>query len=642
MQVWHASQPTVPHYARKTKGNPISYLHFQVHCPALTFPRNPDSSTLALIQSQHGKPGGWNKDGLQFSEIDNELKFFVLAGQDAEELPLDIFASNHASILAKLNGANIQLLESRDPPILGRDLAAGVRATESFVESVCRLWEIPMDFHTKVRRPGALPWFSYQVEEESGSDTTKPPRLKALNFCFRWGPGHDGFVILFGRYDVQKATLKAFLSSRTVIGDVTVLDLFNGHSDELLRQPLRLPGLVMGICEFYVDMEAQEINKRSLEVGGILGVRDDWLKGWHIEPCSSLDLNESKAIYAAYGSTNRLNKSCEELISIRKRYLSLIAHLERRCSVNLPREEVEDVVHRAELHGHILKYLERMLRSQFNSYSNLLAREESNHSAAISETSTNIARASYEDSLSMKTISYLTMVFFPITFVSAIFSTSIFDFQQWDTAAANTGVISPGWRVFVLSCSSVTVVTLGVWRLWQIVVKSRRIRRARIADLEKGSKQRQGGMEFGIIVGIACSSLGAYVFAPLPASISSLPVSEISSVPSTVVLDPFKLTLFPATPLSEIPTSRSLGALHGLLPPSAGHAPLCRSYAPELILLISLTVGPNIGSPNAPSSRSTGPLSRGTQAAMMMMISSKRHHNSSGAICQSRSLVRKS
>lgn len=364
------------------------------------------------------KPGGWNKEGLQFNEINNELKFFILVGQGAEELPLDILSSKHASISTKVNDASIQLLESRDPPRLDRYLAAGVRAPKSFVETVCRLWEIPMDFLVKARRPGALPWFSHQAEEESGSDTTTSLRLKALNFCFRWGPGHDGFVIMFGRYDIQKATLKAFLSSRTVIGDVTVPDLFNGHSDELRRQPLRLLGLLMGVCEFYVDMEAQEQNKRSLEVGGILGVRDDWLKGWHIEPCSSLDLNESKAIYAAYDSTNWLNKSCEELISIGKQYLSLIAHLERRYSVNLPQEEVQDLVHRAELHGHLLKYLERMLRSQFDSYSNLLAREESKHSAAISETSTNIARASYEDSLSMKTISYLTMVFFPITFVS--------------------------------------------------------------------------------------------------------------------------------------------------------------------------------------------------------------------------------
>jgi Mg2+ and Co2+ transporter CorA len=86
----------------------------------------------------------------------------------------------------------------------------------------------------------------------------------------------------------------------------------------------------------------------------------------------------------------------------------------------------------------MLLFLERMLRSQFDSYNNFLARKESKYSARIAE-------ASYNDSLSMKTISYLTMVFFPITFVSAIFSTSIFDFQQWDAAAASSEVISPGW-----------------------------------------------------------------------------------------------------------------------------------------------------------------------------------------------------
>jgi len=138
----------------------------------------------------------------------------------------------------------------------------------------------------------------------------------------------------------------------------------------------------------------------------------------------------------------------------------------------------------------MLQYIKRMVRSQFDSYNNLLAREESEHSAIISEASAGIAKASYRDSLSMKTISYLTMVFFPITFVSAIFSTSIFDFQQWDTTAANSGLISPGWWVFVLSCGLVTVLTLAVWRFWQALVeREKKLNWLRSSDPEKGSEE---------------------------------------------------------------------------------------------------------------------------------------------------------
>ncbi|KAK0614531.1 hypothetical protein B0T14DRAFT_310012 [Immersiella caudata] len=161
----------------------------------------------------------------------------------------------------------------------------------------------------------------------------------------------------------------------------------------------------MGLCESYVDADAQEQNKKNLEIGGILGLQDlEWLRSWHIEPISSLD--KSKAIYAAYDSTNWLHKSCEELISIGKQYLVLVKHLESHYHISIPQDAVQHAVHRAGLDRHMLVYLERMLRSQFDSYNNFLARQESKYSARIAE-------ASYNDSLSMKTISYLTMVFFP-------------------------------------------------------------------------------------------------------------------------------------------------------------------------------------------------------------------------------------
>ncbi|KAK0646924.1 hypothetical protein B0T16DRAFT_458801 [Cercophora newfieldiana] len=418
------------------------------------------------------KPGGWNKNGLQFNDNNNELHLFELGKEGAKERPL-LTSEQTSYFEAHPPTSKIQLFESRDAPQPHRMMSAGIRATREFAETTCRYWGMPPDFLDRVCRPGALPWCFYQVEETSSGE------LKALDVCFRWGPGHDAFVVMFGRYDMQQSTLKAFLSSRTVIGDVSMLELLNTHAPDLCEHPLQLFGVLMGLCESYVDADAQEQNRKNLEIGGILGLQDlEWLRSWHIEPISSLD--KSRAIYAAYDSTNWLNKSCEELISIGKQYLVLVKHLETCYHVSIPREEVQHAVHRAELHRHMLVYLERMLRSQFDSYNNFLARQESKYSAKIAE-------SSYNDSLSMKTISSLTMVFFPITFVSAIFSTTIFDFQQWDAAAANSGVISPGWWVFVLCCGLVTVTTLGAWRFWQWAVKRRRA--SGKYDFERGYKE---------------------------------------------------------------------------------------------------------------------------------------------------------
>ncbi|KAK4443842.1 hypothetical protein QBC34DRAFT_198741 [Podospora aff. communis PSN243] len=423
------------------------------------------------------KPGGWNKHGLHFSDNNDEVRFFELESIGAEELPAD--SSQSDSILFAQRTAKIQLIETRDKPQFHRNISAGIRATKSFVETTYLSWGMPANFLDKVCKPRALPWFAYRVEEAS------PGELKAVDVCARWGPGHDAFVIMFGRYDIQRSNLKAFLSSRTVLGDVSMLALLNTHAAVLHEHPLQLVGLLLGLCESYVDSDAQEQNRKNLEFGAMLGLQDlEWLKSWDIDPSTSLD--KSKAIYAAYDSTNWLNKACEELISIGKQYLLLVQYLETHYHVIIPREEVQDALLRSELHRHMLVYLERMLRSQFDSYNNFLARQESKYSARIAE-------ASYNDSLSMKTISYLTMVFFPITFVSAIFSTTIFDFQQWDTASSSTGVISPGWWVFVLSCGLVTVMTLGLWRLWQWTVeRQRQLASSRQADLEKASLSNPG------------------------------------------------------------------------------------------------------------------------------------------------------
>jgi Mg2+ and Co2+ transporter CorA len=140
------------------------------------------------------------------------------------------------------------------------------------------------------------------------------------------------------------------------------------------------------------------------------------------------------------------------LINVGEQFLKLASQLEVSHHISIPKEEVQDVVHRAELHIHMLAYLERMLNSQFSYYSNLLVQEEFKSTMIISKSSKDIAAASQRDSLSMKTVSYLTMAFLPATFVSAIFSTTI--------SISRTGILLPIYPVSlrrVGGCSSSVV-----------------------------------------------------------------------------------------------------------------------------------------------------------------------------------------
>ncbi|KAB5569961.1 hypothetical protein GE09DRAFT_1270680 [Coniochaeta sp. 2T2.1] len=373
------------------------------------------------------------------------------------------------------NEAQVQILESR-----GGD-CAGFQASRGYVEVVCEAWSIPAAFLRQVVKPGALPCFAYLLEKQATGG------LEAVNVCFRWGPGHSNFLIFFGRFDSGESTLMAFVSSRDIIHQPSILDLLTNHAEELADHPLRLFGLLLEQCERYVDTHAQERNRRMLAIARSLRVVDDaWLQSWNIKPSDYA--TNSSGIYGAYDSTNWLLKNCGELVEIGKAYLKLVDRVEATTTdkkvSSLPREDVQSVVHRAALHAELLGYVAKMLESQFGFYSNLLQQEQFSLLMGISRSSKNIAVAAQRDSISMKTVSYLTMVFLPATFVSAICSTTVFDFQLWDGGKENggMGVTSGGWWVFVLCCGVVTAVTLSVWFWFQRV----EVRKGLVEDEEQG------------------------------------------------------------------------------------------------------------------------------------------------------------
>ncbi|PSN66492.1 hypothetical protein BS50DRAFT_589222 [Corynespora cassiicola Philippines] len=75
-----------------------------------------------------------------------------------------------------------------------------------------------------------------------------------------------------------------------------------------------------------------------------------------------------------------------------------------------------------------------------------------------------IARAAKKDSCAMRTISVLTLIFLPVTAVSAVFSGTVFDFGNWGKDGEN--VASDGWWVFLVCCALCTMITIGVWYVW--------------------------------------------------------------------------------------------------------------------------------------------------------------------------------
>ena len=86
-------------------------------------------------------------------------------------------------------------------------------------------------------------------------------------------------------------------------------------------------------------------------------------------------------------------------------------------------------------------------------------------------TTISLARASANDSNTMKAITILTMVFLPATFVCSLFSMGFFDFGQNDPTGVGESrihVVGQFWIYFAVAVP-LTVVVLGIcaaWLLW--------------------------------------------------------------------------------------------------------------------------------------------------------------------------------
>jgi hypothetical protein len=426
------------------------------------------------LQNRSIKPGGWNSEGLGFSDGRLSVQGYVVNHSEGvrEVQAQSLTADENWKQPQSRQESRLQIIES----VGGQDVdtehsvAVGAHAPRAWVQEVCTGWGMPWSFLRRILKPGALPCFVSLVEEEPSSSAEKNVScLKAINLGFRWGAGHGNYVVFFGRFDVKTLTLRGFLSSLNVLDGSTIWHILDENKTMLMESPLEFVTLLLESCEQYVDRCAQDMNKIMLEVGVSLQVVDSgWTGSWGIQPLKE-SINKSSTIYATMDSVSWLHKNCRELVDIGKQFLSCLDGIDKHESETddgrnwrLARYGARDILHRAELHRHMLSYLETMLASQFGLHGNLLAQHEAQSSLAISVSSKNIAVAGQKDAMSMKTVSYLTLVFLPATFVSAIFSTTIFDFQNWEA----NGVVSPGWWIFVVSCGLATLTTLGIWFQW--------------------------------------------------------------------------------------------------------------------------------------------------------------------------------
>lgn len=82
---------------------------------------------------------------------------------------------------------------------------------------------------------------------------------------------------------------------------------------------------------------------------------------------------------------------------------------------------------------------------------------------AIGEQAQRTAVDIKRESVAMRTISALTMIFLPGTFIGTIFGMA---FSNYNENGTNTIRVSPGWWLYVVITVPVTGLILGLWVVW--------------------------------------------------------------------------------------------------------------------------------------------------------------------------------
>ncbi|TFB07501.1 hypothetical protein CCMA1212_001059 [Trichoderma ghanense] len=133
-----------------------------------------------------------------------------------------------------------------------------------------------------------------------------------------------------------------------------------------------------------------------------------------------------------------------------------------------------------------IEYTLRRVQLQINTLAGIISRDDV-------KANLDLAESQHRDSLSMKTLAIVTMVFLPGSFISALFSTSMFDWDSIDPGASSIAVRTmPQFGLYWAITVPLTVVTFLLYFFWLRVMKRQRDRRKKSFDQLSAEEKGEG------------------------------------------------------------------------------------------------------------------------------------------------------
>ncbi|KAI1610168.1 hypothetical protein EDD36DRAFT_317275 [Exophiala viscosa] len=124
-----------------------------------------------------------------------------------------------------------------------------------------------------------------------------------------------------------------------------------------------------------------------------------------------------------------------------------------------------------------MTFIQRRVRTQIDAIYHLIQEDDALSAGEMARDCKLLAMASQRDSASMKCIAVVTMLFLPGTFVAALLSIPLFDWQAKSTELMyRTSYWKPRITIFLALTVPITLLTFGVWGFWTLghLVKDRK------------------------------------------------------------------------------------------------------------------------------------------------------------------------
>ncbi|KAM3505030.1 hypothetical protein MY11210_008130 [Beauveria gryllotalpidicola] len=178
----------------------------------------------------------------------------------------------------------------------------------------------------------------------------------------------------------------------------------------------------------------------------------------------------------ASGSATKLASIDRKSTSMHKVLHFVIKELDKEASAagavlrnaqQLLRHHVGVLEERLEMQPLDTHYTMKRVDIQINALFNLMMQQDNSNGIELAKSSHQIARASYRDSSSMKTLAIVTMFFLPGSFVSAMFSMPMFKWDKADPDSSAIGVgLLPQFGLYWVITLPLTIVTFCLHLTW--------------------------------------------------------------------------------------------------------------------------------------------------------------------------------